>query len=206
MFNLRITNGYDGISDAKLITKATNIWTAMTASPYFTTPVPALADLKDTIDAFATAVSEAETGNNYQKAVKNQIGEQLIEMLHSLGNYVLFTANGDFIVAQSSGFSIAKTPSPRPPVGAPASQKLEDGASAGELQFSFETVKGARGYAYQYTQDPITENSAWQTVVGTSRKVVFAGLEVGKKYWCRVIVIGSRGQGVTSNAISRVVQ
>ena len=67
-------------------------------------------------------------------------------------------------------------------------------------------MKGAVGYAYQYTQDPITENSAWQTVVGTSRKVVFAGLESGKKYWCRVIVIGTKGQGVFSTPISRVVQ
>ena len=53
---IRITNGFANLSCVKLIVKATNVWTAMSNSPYFTTPVPSLADFKDQIDALAAAL------------------------------------------------------------------------------------------------------------------------------------------------------
>jgi hypothetical protein len=203
---LRITNGFAQTSNAKLIVRATNIWTAMSNSPYFTTPVPSLADFKDQIDAFAADVAEAEGGSTFQKAIRDQVKQIVIGMMHALANYVLFTANGDLIVAQSSGFTIAKPPTPAPPITDITNQKLEDGATAGQLHYSFDKVRGARGYVYQYAQDPITDTSAWQTLVGTVSKATFNELEVGKKYWVRVIAIGTNGQGVYSTPISRIVQ
>jgi len=194
------------MGDAKLIVRATNIWTMMGASAYFPTPIPSLSVLRDAIDAFAAAVAEAETGGTYQKAVKNEMKAQLALLLQTLGSYVLLTAEGQLIIAQSSGFTIAKAPSPQPPVQAATNQKLEDGANAGELVYSFDKVKGAKGYIYQYTADPLTEASTWQSQVGTVRKAFFEGLESGKKYWCRVMAIGTNGQGVYSEPISRIVQ
>ena len=134
MATIRITNGFANLSCVKLIVKATNVWTAMTNSPYFPTPVPSLADFKDQIDALAAAVAEAESGSSFQKAIRDQIKQLLIGMMHALANYVLFTANGDLIVAQSSGFSIAKTPTPAPPITDITNQKLEDGVTSGQLQ------------------------------------------------------------------------
>ena len=205
---LRITNGFDKLSDANLIIKTQNIVVSMTPpeNPYFATPSPTLADMQDAIDSFTNAVAVAKTGSSYDKALKNQYRMDLIEMLHSLGAYVLFTAEGDFLIAQSSGFTIAKEPSPAPPITAAANQKLDDGANAGELYFSFDKVQGARSYIYQYTADPLTYTSTWETKVGTIRKVNFTGLDSGKKYWCRVMAIGINGQGVYSEPVSRVVQ
>ena len=203
---LRITNGFDKLSDANLETRAGAILSAMTGNVSFPTPSPALATVQTAATDFAIALAKAKTGSEYDKAFKNSKREELITLLHSLGNYVLFTANGDELMAKSSGYSIARTPSPAPGVTPATNQKLEDGANAGELKFSFDKVPGARSYMYQYTPDPVTESSVWQSMPGTVRKTVFTGLQSGTRYWCRVIAIGTGGQGVYSDAVSRIVQ
>jgi hypothetical protein len=126
--------------------------------------------------------------------------------LHSLGTYVLFTANGDELVAQSSGYSIAKTPAPAPQISKPENLQLADGVNKGELEFSFNKVAGARSYIYQYAADPVTNDTVWNTQTGTHRKTTFSGLESQKKYWCRVVALGINGQAVTSDAVARIVQ
>ncbi len=203
---LRITNGFEKLSDADLEVRSNNIENSMNGNPNFTTPVPAITVLQDGIATFTEALAIAKTGSPYDKAVKNQKRQDLIEVLHALGNYVLFTSNGDTVIAKSSGYTIAKEPSPAPELVAASNQKLEDGANAGELRFSFDKVANAKSYMYQYTPDPITESSNWQSEVGTVRKVSFSNLESGKKYWCRVMAIGINGQGVYSEPISRIVQ
>jgi hypothetical protein len=121
-------------------------------------------------------------------------------------NYVLYTCAGDRAKAISSGYSVAKPPSPAPEVTKAENQKLENGLNAGELKYSFEKVPGARSYIYQMTQEPLTENSDWTNHMGTKRKFLFAGLESGKRYWVRVAAIGSGGQTVYSDPLSRLVQ
>lgn len=203
---LRITNGFDKLSDANLETRAGAILSAMTANVSFPTPSPTLVVVQTATTDFAIALAKAKTGSEYDKAFKNSKREELITLLHSLGNYVLFTANGDELIAKSSGYGIAKTPAPAPEVTPATNQKLEDGQNAGELKYSFDKVPGAKSYMYQYTPDPITESSVWQSVPGTIRKALFTGLQSGKKYWCRVFTVGTGGQGVYSEPVSRVVQ
>ena len=115
---LRITNGFEKLSDSDLLARANNIMSGMTGNASFATPTPSLATVQTAIDAFSDALSIAQTGSSYEKAFKNQKKAELIDLIHSLGNYVLFTANGDALVAQSSNFSIAKPPSPAPDISA----------------------------------------------------------------------------------------
>jgi len=206
MILLRITNGFDRLSDNDLEVKANSIISALTGNADFPNPTPTLAQMQAAVDAYTDALAKAKTGSQYEKAFKNQKRAELIGLLHRLGNYVLFTANGDALKAKSSGFNIAKGPSPSPEVTAATNQKLEDGANPGELNYSFDRVPGARSYVYQYTTDPLTNDSVWKNQVGTVRKIVLTGLESGKKYWCRVMAIGINGQGIYSEPVSRLVQ
>ena len=48
-------------------------------------------------------MQQAEGGNKQDVAVKNQDRQTLIDQLHLLGNYVLFTAGGNEVIATSSG-------------------------------------------------------------------------------------------------------
>ncbi len=203
---LRITNGFDKLSDSELLAKVNNIMNGMTDNPNFPTPTPTISELQTAVDAFAQALSAAQKGSTYNKAFKNQKKSEMIDLFHGLGNYVLFMANGDALVAQSSKFSIAKPPSPAPGVTAAANQQLDDGENSGELLFTFDRIPGARSYVYQYASDPLTDNTIWQSQTGTVKKVSFSNLDVNKRYWCRVIAIGINGQGVYSEPISRIVQ
>ena len=95
---------------------------------------------------------------------------------------MLFTANGDELIAKSSGLRVDQGPSPKPPVEPAAGQELTDGPNAGELNYRFNRVKAAKSYLYQYTQEPLTEASVWASQAGTTRKVRFSGLDRGKRY------------------------
>jgi hypothetical protein len=203
METLRITNGFQRLSDANLKVRTNEIITGITAN--FAT-APGLADLSTANQNFTNALSTAINGGKYEKALRDQYRQELIEQLHLMANYVLYTCAGDRPKAISSGFSIAKQPSPGPDVTKAENQKLDNGQNAGELQYSFEKVPGARSYVYQVTQEPLTETSDWTNHMGTQRKFLFAGLESGKRYWVRVAAIGTGGQTVYSDPLSRLVQ
>lgn len=81
---LRITNGFERLSDAALVAKVNLIQTGMTGNVNFATPSPTLIELGDAKDDFATTLAEAQEGGNYDKAVKNQKREDLIDMVHNL--------------------------------------------------------------------------------------------------------------------------
>lgn len=203
---LRIVNGFDKLSDSDLLAKANNIINGMTGNASFPTPTPTLATVQTGITSFSDALAVAQSGSPYDRSVKNQKKRDLINLLHTLGNYVQFTANGDAVIAQSSNFSINKPLSPAPPVTAAENLQLEDGVNQGEVIFSFDRVPGAKSYIYQCTPDPVADNSQWQSQTGTVRKVSFTDLEIGKRYWFRVVGIGINGQGVYSEPVSRIVQ
>jgi hypothetical protein len=86
MNNLRITNGFNKLTDAVLETRANNIVSSMTANPNFATPTPTLAAMQTAIDNFSDALAKAQTGSQYDKAFKTQKRGELIKLLHSLGN------------------------------------------------------------------------------------------------------------------------
>jgi hypothetical protein len=178
----------------------------MAGNSSFPTPAPSLAQVQTALNDYTTALAKAQQGSTYDKALKNQKKEELITLLHNLGNYVLFTASGDDLVARSSGFNIAKGRTPAPELTPATGQALHDGPNPGELDYSFRRVPGSKGYVYQNTPDPLSENSIWQSKVGTVARVRFTGLESGKKCWCRVMAIGTNGQGVYSEPVSRIVQ
>jgi hypothetical protein len=107
-------------------------------------------------------------------------------------------------VAESSGFTLAKDPSPF---------RLLRSLVA----FSFPTVlmpvkywqsstmQGARAYMYQISLDPADE-SKWETTHGTIRQNLFTDLESGKRYYVRVAAIGIDKQVVYSDVVSRTAQ
>ena len=152
------------------------------------------------------ALSAAQEGGKTNVATKNARKQELIDLLIQLGNYVMLTANGDEVMLTSSGFPLTKERQPLPPLVQPEIVKLENGINSGELNVIITSVPGARTYVYQYTQDPLTDNSNWASNNSTLVKFSFNNLEAGKKYWCRVAAYGRNEQVVYSNAVSRIVQ
>lgn len=205
MAQLRITNGFEGMADLDFLAKVRFILQQMTGNANFPTPDPTLAIVTTLADEFEQAINVAEAGGSFDKSVRDSKKEELIETMHNLGAYVLFTAKGYRLIAESSGFTVAKDPTPQPPIEKPDGLSLTDGANAGELWLLFKKVLGAKSYIYQISTDP-TDESKWVTHYGTIRKNLFTGLESGQKYYVRVVALGTNSQVVYSAVVSRVAQ
>jgi hypothetical protein len=206
MPQLRIINGFEKMTDVDFLAKTRLVVSEMTGNTNFATPTPALASITTLADAFETAIAVAEAGGSYDKSVRDNKKGELIDAMHNLSSYVLFTAAGDSLVAESSGFDLAKPASPQGPLAKPEGLLLSDGINSGELFLVFDKVRGARSYIYQIALDPLSENTQWTTAHGTVRKNLFTGLESGKKYWVRVAAVGINGQVVYSDPVARIVQ
>ncbi|MBD0367237.1 MAG: hypothetical protein ICV53_14185 [Flavisolibacter sp.] len=205
--NLRITNGFDRLSDPRLLVRAQEIFNAMMNNPDFPTPVPALADVQTKIFEYSNAISAALEGGKVQRLFRDQKRRELIDLLHALGKYVLFTANQNAVVAASSGFTIAKEPQPAPPMGAPDNPSFSNGHNSGELIVSTNKVTGAKAFLFQYTAEPKTDSSVWQIQLVSTRKAVLKNLPPGQRVWCKVTAVGANDQVITSEAaLSKVVQ
>lgn len=201
---VRITNGFNELSFAELLVRANVIVGKMQGNPNFMTPEPGLNLVRTAINEFAVAVEAAASGDTQAKAVRDQKAAALIDLLHKLGNYVLFTAQEDAVIATSSGFHIAKTRTPQPPISSPV-VTVENGVNSGELKLSTKKVTGAKSYNFQYTADPLTESSVWESVSGTTTKKVISGLKSGNRYWCRIAAVGSKDQITYSNVQPSIV-
>lgn len=203
---LRITNGFPKLSDSKLLSRSAQINLAMTGNANFPTPTPTLAALQTALTEFESALAKATTGSELDKAIKNDRRQELIDLLHALGNYVLFTVSGDRTKAVSSGFGIAKQPEPLPPITKPENLQVTEGLNAGELVIKFKRVLGARCYMIQYAEDTTTGELMWQSQTTTTSRYTLKQLQSGKKYQVRIAVVGTNGQLVYSDAVTRIVQ
>ena len=203
---LAITNGFDDLSGPDLSTRTQQILEALTGNVHFANPTPALNVVEAKLAEFRTALSKAADGSRTDKALRDQKRAELVDLLHALGRYVLFTANDDRAVALSSGFRIAKEQQPAAPLPNPKNMQLAEGANPGELNAAVDRVEGAKAYLFNYAQDPLTTNIMWYVQPETRRKTVLRNLESGKRYWVKVGVVGVRGQLLYSDAVSRIVQ
>jgi hypothetical protein len=203
---VRITNGFDNLSDSKLVTRASEIVRNMIDNPNFSQPDPPLADITDAIQEFQAAMVNALTRIKYQVDFKDQKRQELIDMMHNLSNYVLYKSKLNAGIAASSGFSIVRQPTASPDITKPLNVKLSDGVNPGELEVSFDKVPAAKSYLYQYTKEPLTATSVWESKNGTVRKTTLKNLQSKVSYYVRIAALGVNDQIAYSDIVSRVVQ
>jgi hypothetical protein len=194
------------LSDVNLKRKAQSIVLAMTGNSNFTEPVPALAQISETISQYSNALAAALEGGRAQKSEKNKVRSVLEDQLRQLAAYVMLTAHTDRSVLASSGFDLSKISDQSHPVDAPQNPMAESGVNSGEVLLTVKGVKNKRTYSHEYAQDPLTDSSTWTVELDTIRKHLFTGLVPGKKYWFRVASVGLRGKKNYSNEISCYVQ
>lgn len=197
----KINLGFGHYTDANLLVLAQAILTTITGNAFFPTPTPTLVVLQTAITAYSDALTAAKDGGKIAISVKNARRQELTDLLIQLANYAMLTANGNDEMLSSTAFPLSKPRQPLPPLVKPEVVKMEDGVNSGDLLVAIATVLGARTYIYQYTQDPMTVASEWTSLNSTLTKIVFTGLEPGKKYWIRVIAYGNNEQEVFSDPV-----
>lgn len=203
---IRLLNGFDRMNDAYLYTRSREIYNVMNGNPNFANPKPNMSDFNTMISTYGTALENAASGDKYAVIIKNAKRKELVNMLHNLGYFVLFTAQGDRDIAASSGFELAKEQSTPNVIGKPQKPSASIGDNPGELVIGVAPVKGAKSYLHQYTTDATLAESSWVTMACTQAKCYISGLQSGVRYWVRVAAIGSNDQIKYSDVVTCVVQ
>jgi len=205
MKKAKLAPGMEDYSDAAFENKTQGIYASMLNNLYFPNPTPAITELDVAVKAYSDVLLAAQSRGKNEVALKNQARETLATMVIQLANSAMTTANGDRAKLVSTGIPMAKD-GESSLLTKPENMRLTDGVNVGELVTKVAVVKGAMGYAHQYTLDPLTSASEWNQVLATTSKCTLKNLVAEKKYWCRVLAFGANGQVVYSDAICRVVQ
>ncbi|MBO9681175.1 MAG: fibronectin type III domain-containing protein [Flavisolibacter sp.] len=203
----RIKFEFRRYADGVLLVFSKSVVAALTGNAFFPSLSPSLATVQTAINAYDDSLAAAKEGGKANIAAKNARKAELVDVLTNLGLDVMKTCDGNEEMLGTCGFPLIKTPQPQPPLGTPVISKIELGQSTGELLVVIKTLKGARGYVIEYTEDPLGDDAVWHSQNSTTLKTLLSGLVSGKKYWIRVVAYGKGDQVMVSDpALSRLVQ
>lgn len=202
----KINLNFKAYTDGALLILAQAIVLALSGNIFFPVLSPSLANLQTAINNYSDALAAAAQGGRNNVVVKNARKADLIKVLTSMALDIMKIADGDIIMLTSSAFPLSKDRIPLGPMENPQILKLEDGPVSGSLKVTIGKVKGSMNYGYEYTLDPLTDASVWESEIDSSIKHTIADLEAGKKYWVRVVAYGRNGQETYSDPVSRIVQ
>lgn len=197
----KINLSFGKYSDADLLVQAQATEVALTGNSYFPTTSPTIAEFQTFITSYSGSLSAAKDRSKNNVAAKNAARLALTNAMVSLAMDLMKTANGDLQALISTALPLNKQRQPLPPLDKPQILKMEDGINSGDLLVTIAAVLGARTFVYQYTLDPITDDTVWQGQNATTCKVLLSNLEPGKRYWIRVIAYGINEQEVYSEVI-----
>ena len=184
-------------ADGDLSGPAHNIHTKMEANAAtFANPPVAMPAFKTAIDAWDTALEQAQPGGSDRITAKNNAREALEDALRKLGGYVNTIADGDLAKIELSGFPNYDT-SIRSggPIFVPGNLRLERTPVSGEIIAKWDG-DGSRGpYEVQANMgDPNTAANWSYKGSFTGGRAKLSGFTPGATLWVRVRKIGTRGE------------
>lgn len=192
--------GLTTLSPTDKVAKSLLVETKMTGNANFTTPIPAVAELKAGREALETAISEAAGGDHAKIFARNVAEADLDDLLVRMALYVTNTANGDEGIILSSGYEVRKSAEPIGPLPAPQDLEARTGPFEGEVELHWKRVYGSHEYhVYVNTEDPSDPNK-W-TLIGVCTRARFTatGLPPAKYAWFRVTATGTAGTSPVSD-------
>ena len=162
------------------------------AAPAFAAVNPSTAEVQTKKDDYEDAVVKADDGAKADTALKNQIRNELEELLTAQAFDCAKIANGNLPLYLTTGYEARDTKgSPTGPLGQVADRKLAFGDNEGELKASWNKLTDADNYSYQVYSDAANPGSTIiKQDISKQSKTVISGLTPGQKVWMRV-----RGNG-----------
>jgi hypothetical protein len=194
------------------IARSQQIVAALTDNPNFNAPHPPLAQVTAAIDELETASNAAQAARQEAKArtaAQNAKEDALDKIMTQLVAHVESIAGDDPQLIMSAGLGVrttAASPSAShlttPP--APPSLTATFGDHEGEIDLSWDTVRGARSYVVERSPDPPTESSWTHAAVSTRSQTTIEHLTSGTRYWFRIAAITATGQSGWSNPAMKI--
>lgn len=169
----------------------------------FANPDVAYAIVTDIIDRLENYYMLSRGGGHEQIALMRQIEREYDDAFRKLGYNVDRVADGDQAIILSTGFHLAKQPTP--------SEKPDFSVVAGDVPGSMwlhrKAVAGAASYLWQYSvgTEPPTEDKWLLAGCSTQSSFEKNGLTSATKVWFRVSAVTSAGMQPFSEPVMKVV-
>jgi len=176
----------------------------LTDNEYFPEVAPLLGPIRETGEQYQQAFYAARNGDIVNISIKNDLREKLILQLRELGELIQKRSDGNDTSLLSTGFLIAK-PKEDIELAEPNEFCILPGKNNGEIIMRVKRVIGAKAYLFQYTPDPLTPESKWDSLYGTTCKKTITNLPLGVKYLFRMAAIGPRDQVVYTKILTRFI-
>ena len=192
------------------IARAQQIVAALTGNPNFTAPHPPLAQVTAAINELEAASNAAQAARQEAKAktaAQKASEEALDRMVTQLVAHVESVAGDNQQLILSAGLDVraAATATPASEThSAPPALNASVGDHDGEIDLSWDTVRGARSYVVERSPDPPTETSWVHAAVSTRSKTTIEDLTSGTRYWFRVAAVTATGQSGWSNPAMKI--
>jgi hypothetical protein len=190
------------------IARSQQIVASLTGNANFTTPHPTLAQVTTAINELETANNAAQAARQEAKArtvAQNNKEEALDRILTQLVAYVESVAADDEELILSAGMNVrAANASVSSAPSAPPSLTATAGDHDGEIDLSWDTVRGARSYVIERSADPPTETSWTHAAISTRSQTTIEDLTSGTRYWFRVAAVTATGQSGWSNPAMKI--
>ena len=203
----KIKTGFSEYLNSDLAAFVNGVITALTGNINFPLTQSMLAGLGESLDHFKTAMANAKNSDKALIGLRDTARMQLVLQLTSVAGSVTFEGGGNRDKLLSSGFELYKTRDGQPILLGPIKRfRLVDSDISGGIKAMCDGAIARRSYMYQITPDPLTSESVWQSFPATSKEYTFANLPSCKRFWCRIVAIGTKGQVSISDPLSRVTQ
>jgi len=180
-------------SDPQLIVDIGAIIAAMTGNPNYPTPLPPLANVTTSLNAFSDAEKAAVGGGVVLTSIKKDRRAAVVVLVRELASYVQVACKGDLTVLLSSGFPIQKPQ--RNPIGVlppPSNLTVTLGAHSGELDAAVQPVFGAAVYNWRIST-AAAPSVVLQSAQTTAASNSFTGLTPGVVYNVEANAVGAAG-------------
>lgn len=204
----KVKLNFRNLSVPEKIARSQQVVAALTGNSNFPTPHPTLAEVTtaaNELEAAANAAQAARLEARRRTAAQVNKEDDLDRLITQLGAYVESVAGGDEAKIMSAGLetrSDRTTDSTAP--AAPETLTATTGNHEGEIELSWDAVRGARSYVVERTTDPQAATAWTQAGVAPRSSVIVEGLESGKRYYFRVAAVTLNGQSPWSNHAVKV--
>jgi hypothetical protein len=190
------------------IARSQQIVTALTSNPNFTSPQPPLAQVTAVINDLEAAYNATQAARQEAKAktaAQNQKDEALELVMSQIVSYVESVAGNNQEIIMSAGLDVRSASAPATSTNsAPTGLTATAGDRDGEIDLSWDTVRGARSYIIERSPDPPTDSSWTHAGVSTRSSTTIEGLTSGTRYWFRVAAVTTNGQSSYSNFAMKI--
>ena len=194
------------------IARSQQIVAALTGNPNFNAPHPPLAQVTAAINELEAASNAAQAARQDAKAktaAQNAKEEALDRIMTQLVAHVESVAGDDPQLILSAGLDVrasaaSASASHLTTNAAPSALTAAVGDHDGEIDLSWDAVRGARSYVVERSPDPPTETSWVHATVATRSRTTIEDLTSGTRYWFRVAAITATGQSGWSNPAMKI--